>query len=36
MSPASYADRIRTPLLIIHSEQDLRCPIEQGEHLFTS
>jgi dipeptidyl aminopeptidase/acylaminoacyl peptidase len=35
MSPASYADRIRTPLLIIHSEQDLRCPIEQGEHLFT-
>jgi dipeptidyl aminopeptidase/acylaminoacyl peptidase len=35
MSPASYADRIRTPLLIIHSEQDMRCPIEQGEHLFT-
>ncbi|HEY7263710.1 MAG TPA: S9 family peptidase [Trebonia sp.] len=35
MSPASYADRIHTPLLIIHSEQDLRCPIEQGEHLFT-
>ena len=35
MSPASYADRIRTPLLIMHSEQDLRCPIEQGEHLFT-
>ena len=35
MSLASYADRIRTPLLIIHSEQDLRCPIEQGEHLFT-
>jgi len=35
MSPATYADRISTPLLIMHSEQDLRCPIEQGEHLFT-
>ena len=32
---ASYAERIRTPLLIIHSEQDLRCAIEQGEYLFT-
>jgi dipeptidyl aminopeptidase/acylaminoacyl peptidase len=35
MSPANYADRIRTPLLIMHSEGDLRTPIEQGEHLFT-
>ena len=22
-------------MLVIHSEQDLRCNIEQGEHLFT-
>jgi dipeptidyl aminopeptidase/acylaminoacyl peptidase len=35
-SPLSYADRIRTPLLIIHSENDLRCPIDQGEALFTA
>ena len=34
-SPTTYADRITTPLLILHSENDLRCNIEQGEHLFT-
>jgi dipeptidyl aminopeptidase/acylaminoacyl peptidase len=33
-SPNFYADKIRTPLLIIHSEQDLRCPIAQAEELF--
>ncbi len=36
MSPLSYVKKIRTPLLISHSEQDLRCPIEQGEQLFIS
>jgi dipeptidyl aminopeptidase/acylaminoacyl peptidase len=35
MSPATYAAEIETPLLIVHSENDLRCNIEQGEHLFT-
>ena len=30
-----YLKNIRTPLLIIHSEQDLRCPIAQAEELFT-
>ena len=35
MSPVSYATAITTPLLILHSENDLRCNIEQGEHLFT-
>jgi len=33
-SPLTYAKNIRTPLLIIHSEQDLRCSIEQAEQLF--
>lgn len=33
-SPLSYAGQMRTPLLLIHSEQDLRCPIEQAEQLF--
>jgi dipeptidyl aminopeptidase/acylaminoacyl peptidase len=28
------AHQIDTPCLIIHSEQDLRCPIEQAEQLF--
>jgi dipeptidyl aminopeptidase/acylaminoacyl peptidase len=34
-SPSTYAPQIETPLLVLHSEQDLRCNIEQGEHLFT-
>jgi dipeptidyl aminopeptidase/acylaminoacyl peptidase len=36
MSPATYATEITTPLLILHSENDLRCPIEQAEHLFVT
>jgi dipeptidyl aminopeptidase/acylaminoacyl peptidase len=35
-SPITYVQNIRTPLLIIHSEQDLRCGIEQAEQLFTA
>jgi dipeptidyl aminopeptidase/acylaminoacyl peptidase len=34
-SPSTYAKDIETPVLVLHSEQDLRCNIEQGEHLFT-
>jgi dipeptidyl aminopeptidase/acylaminoacyl peptidase len=34
-SPSTYAQNIETPILVLHSEQDLRCNIEQGEHLFT-
>src|SRR5205823_3425025 len=30
------ARAIRTPLLIIHSEDDLRCPMEQAEQLFVA
>ncbi|HSM02781.1 MAG TPA: S9 family peptidase [Acidimicrobiia bacterium] len=33
-SPLSRAHRITTPSLIVHSENDLRCPIEQAEQLF--
>jgi acylaminoacyl-peptidase len=33
-SPLTYAPAMRTPLLLIHSENDLRCPIEQAEQLF--
>ena len=35
-SPLTYADAIETPLLILHSEGDLRCPIEQAEQLFAA
>jgi dipeptidyl aminopeptidase/acylaminoacyl peptidase len=33
-SPLTYAPRMRAPLLLMHSEGDLRCPIEQAEQLF--
>jgi dipeptidyl aminopeptidase/acylaminoacyl peptidase len=35
ISPISYAARIRTPLLIQHSERDLRTTVGQAEALFT-
>jgi dipeptidyl aminopeptidase/acylaminoacyl peptidase len=35
-SPLTYAKNIVTPLLILHSEEDLRCPIEQAEQLFVA
>ncbi|MBI3872531.1 MAG: S9 family peptidase [candidate division Zixibacteria bacterium] len=34
MSPLTYARKIRTPLLIEHSEHDWRCNIEQAEQLY--
>jgi dipeptidyl aminopeptidase/acylaminoacyl peptidase len=34
-SPSTYGKDIETPVLVLHSENDLRCNIEQGEHLFT-
>ncbi len=35
-SPLSYARDIHTPLLILHSESDLRCPMEQAEQLYVA
>ena len=35
-SPITYVDRIATPLLIVHNEGDLRCPIEQAEQMFVA
>jgi dipeptidyl aminopeptidase/acylaminoacyl peptidase len=35
ISPLTYAPSIRTPLLIQHSEQDIRTTIAQAESLFT-
>jgi dipeptidyl aminopeptidase/acylaminoacyl peptidase len=35
ISPITYADAIRTPLLIQHSEKDIRTTIGQAEALFT-
>ncbi|WP_026700384.1 S9 family peptidase [Salibacterium aidingense] len=35
-SPLKYVNDIHTPLLIMHGENDYRCPIEQSEQLFTA
>lgn len=35
-SPLYYVDKVKTPTLIVHSEEDLRVPIEQGEQWFTA
>ena len=36
MSPISHVRKINVPFLIIHSEDDLRCPISQAEELFVA
>jgi dipeptidyl aminopeptidase/acylaminoacyl peptidase len=33
-SPLARAHAIETPTLIVHSEGDYRCPLEQGQQLF--
>jgi dipeptidyl aminopeptidase/acylaminoacyl peptidase len=35
-SAVLHAERISTPLLLYHGEDDLRCPIEQSEQMFTA
>lgn len=36
MSPITYVRAIETPMLIIHSEDDIRCPIDQADQLFSA
>lgn len=36
MSPITYVKAITTPLLIVHSDGDLRCPVSQAEELWTA
>lgn len=33
-SPISYFDQVKTPTLVIHSEGDMRCNIEQSEQVY--
>ncbi|HYF64375.1 MAG TPA: S9 family peptidase [Herpetosiphonaceae bacterium] len=35
-SPIRHVDKINTPLLIIHADEDHRCPVEQAEQLYTA
>lgn len=34
-SPLKFVDDVKTPLLFIHSDQDYRCPIEQGLQFYS-
>jgi len=36
MSPITYVKDLNTPLLIVHSEDDLRCPSDQATQLFVA
>lgn len=36
MSPLAYADHVSTPTLVLHGENDLRCPQEQGQQFYTA
>lgn len=36
MSPIKYIGNAKTPTMVIHSENDLRCPIEQGEQVYVA
>jgi dipeptidyl aminopeptidase/acylaminoacyl peptidase len=36
MSPIHYVKHIKTPLLILHNDEDHRCPISQAEELYTA
>lgn len=36
VSPLTYARDVKTPTLILHSEQDLRCPMEQAEQWYVA
>ena len=35
-SPLRLVHRVRTPTLVVHSEEDHRCPIDQGETWYTA
>lgn len=35
-SPFAQVDKVRTPALVIHSEEDLRCPVEQAQRYYTA
>jgi dipeptidyl aminopeptidase/acylaminoacyl peptidase len=36
LSPLTYVENVKTPLLIFHSMQDHRCPIAEGEMFYTA
>lgn len=35
-SPLAYADKVKTPTLFIHSEEDYRCPLPEGLQMYSA
>ncbi|MCL2497309.1 MAG: S9 family peptidase, partial [Symbiobacteriaceae bacterium] len=35
-SPIRYANKVKTPILFIHSDMDFRCPLEQAEQFYVA
>lgn len=35
-SPMAVVDRVRTPTLVLHSERDLRCPLDQATRYYAA
>ena len=35
-SPLKYADKVKTPTLFLHSDEDYRCGIGEGIQMFTA
>jgi len=35
-SPITYAPAVKTPVLLLHGEADIRCPISQSEEYYTA
>ncbi len=35
-SPLKYMDKVKTPTLVLHSDEDFRCPVTEAYQLFTA
>ena len=35
-SPIGHADKVETPFMLLHGENDLRCPVSQSEEFYTA
>ena len=35
-SPMKYADKVKTPTLFLHSLEDYRCPVDQGDQMYSA
>ncbi|MBQ1632660.1 MAG: prolyl oligopeptidase family serine peptidase, partial [Clostridia bacterium] len=35
-SPLKYAKNVKTPTLFIHSDEDYRCPLDQGLQMYAA